>query len=193
MRSGMPTGCGSNCSRGCARNGSSRRRTGGPAGWWPRPFALRSWPGSPRSPRGWTPRPWAGCWRWWAGARTPREKRPVMSPAIPGSLLALIESMPGNLSLESMLTEIRKLQAARGVSLPARLFADVAPKVLAGWRARCAVESPSHLRRRSPDSAATLLAALGHERLREITDDLTELLIATVHRLDARWRKEVDG
>jgi TnpA family transposase len=25
--------------------------------------------------------------------------------------------------------------------------------VLAGWRARCAVESPSHLRRRSPDSA----------------------------------------
>ena len=78
-----------------------------------------------------------------------------------------------------------------GVSLPARLFTDVAPKVLAGWRARCAVESPSHLRRRSPDSAATLLAALVHERLREITRDLTELLIATVHRIDARAHKKV--
>jgi hypothetical protein len=109
----------------------------------------------------------------------------------PGSLLALIKSMPGNVSLESMLTEIRKLRAARGIGLPARLFADVAPKVLAGWRARCAVESPSHLRRRSPDSAATLLAALVHERLREITDDLTELLIATVHRIDARAHKKV--
>jgi hypothetical protein len=54
----------------------------------------------------------------------------------PGSLLALIKSMPGNVSLESMLTEIRKLRAARGVSLPPRLFADVAPKVLAGWCTR---------------------------------------------------------
>ncbi len=109
----------------------------------------------------------------------------------PGSLLALIKSMPGNVSLESMLTEIRKLRAARGIGLSARLFADVAPKVLAGWRARCAVESPSHLRRRSPDSAATLLAALVDERLREITDDLTELLIATVHRIDARPHTKV--
>src|SRR5882724_3015246 len=112
-------------------------------------------------------------------------------PEDPGSLLALIKSMPGNVSLESMLTEIRKLRAARGIGLPARLFADAAPKVLAGWRARCAIESPSHLRRRSAGSAATLLAALVHERLREITDDLTELLIATVHRIDARAHKKV--
>src|SRR6266700_1067689 len=109
----------------------------------------------------------------------------------PGSLLALIKSMPGNVSLESMLTEIRKLRAARGIGLPVRLFADVAPKVLASWRARAAVETPSHLRRRSADSAVTLLAALVHERRREITDDLTELLIATVHRIDARAHRKV--
>ena len=59
------------------------------------------------------------------------------------------------------------------------------------WRARCAVESPLHLRRRSADSAVTLLAALVHERRREITDDLTELLIATVHRIDARAHRKV--
>src|SRR6266851_137031 len=112
-------------------------------------------------------------------------------PEDPESVPALIKSMPGNVSLESMLTETRKLKAARGIGLPARLFSDVAPKVLAGWRARCAIESPSHLRRRSADSAATLLAALVHERLREITDDLTELLIATVHRIDARAHKKV--
>jgi hypothetical protein len=63
--------------------------------------------------------------------------------------------------------------------------------VLAGWRGRCAVESPSHLRRRSADAACTLLASYVHERTREITDELTELLIATVHRIDARAQKKV--
>ena len=107
------------------------------------------------------------------------------------SVLALIKSMPGNVSLESLKTERRKLLAAHAVGLPPRLFADVAPKVLASWRGRCAVESPSHLRRRSADAACTLLAAYVHERTREITDDLTELLIATVHRIDARAHKKV--
>lgn len=63
------------------------------------------------------------------------------------TMLGLIRSMPGNVSLESMMTEISKLEAVRAVGLPAGLFADVAPKVLDGWRARAAGEAPSHLRR----------------------------------------------
>jgi len=43
------------------------------------------------------------------------------------SVLALIKSVPGSVSLESMLTEIRKLRAVRAFGLPAGLFADVAP------------------------------------------------------------------
>jgi alkylated DNA nucleotide flippase Atl1 len=110
------------------------------------------------------------------------------------SVLTLIKAMPGNVSLDSMLTEIRKLNAIRAIGLPARLFADVAPKVLAGWRARAAVESPSHLRRRarsSPEAAVTLLAALLVEREREVTDSLVDLLIATVHRIGARAERKV--
>ena len=45
-----------------------------------------------------------------------------------------------------MLTEIRKLTAIRAIGLPAVLFADVAPKVVSGWRGagcgRAAVEAP---------------------------------------------------
>ena len=110
------------------------------------------------------------------------------------SVLALIKSVPGNVSLESMLTEIRKLTAIRAVGLPPGVFADVAPKVVSGWRARAAVESPSHLRRRlanSPQSAVTLLAALVAEREREVTDSLADLLIATVHRIGARAERKV--
>lgn len=82
----------------------------------------------------------------------------------------------------------------RAIGLPAGLFADVAPKVLAAWRARAVVESPSHLRRRarsSPAAAVTLLAALLVEREREVTDSLVDLLIATVHRIGARAEQKV--
>jgi hypothetical protein len=107
------------------------------------------------------------------------------------SVLALIKSVPGNVSLDSMLTEIRKLRAVRSVGLPGGLFADVAPRVVASWRARATVESPSHLRDHPEPLMLTLLAALLHTRLREITDTLVELLISTVHRIGARADKKV--
>lgn len=107
------------------------------------------------------------------------------------SVLSLVKAMPGNISLESMLREIRKLNAIRSIGLPPTLFADVAPKVLTSWRQRAAVESPSHLSRRSPASAVTLLSALPAEREREVTDSLVGLLIATVHRIGAHAERKV--
>jgi Domain of unknown function (DUF4158) len=107
------------------------------------------------------------------------------------ALLALIKSDPGNVSLESMLTEITKLLAVRAVGLPPGLFADVTPKVVAAWRARAAVEAPSHLRTHPEPLRLTLLAALLHVREREITDTLVDLLIATVHRINARAERKI--
>ncbi len=107
------------------------------------------------------------------------------------SLLGTIKEAPGNVSLETMLTEIDKLVAVRAIGLPADLFGDVAPKVVAAWRARGAVESPSHLRTHPMPLRLTLLAALLHERKREITDTLVDLLIATLHRISARAEKKV--
>ncbi len=107
------------------------------------------------------------------------------------SVLTLVKSDPGNVSLESMLTEIKKLRAVRAIELPAGLFSDVAPKVLAGWRSRAAVESPSHLRDHPVELRLTLLAALLHAREREITDTLVDLLISTVHRINARAGRRV--
>ena len=48
--------------------------------------------------------------------------------------LALIKSVPGNVSLESMLTEIGKLDAVRAVGLPDGLFSGIAPQVVAARR-----------------------------------------------------------
>ncbi len=106
-------------------------------------------------------------------------------------LLARIKQAPGNVSLETMLVEIDKLEAVRAVGLPEGLFADVAAKVVAGWRSRAAVESPSHLRSHPESVRWALLAALLHERHREITDTLVDLLNATVHRIGARAERRV--
>lgn len=102
-----------------------------------------------------------------------------------------IKEAQGNVSLETMLAEIDKPLAVRAVSLPPDLFIGVAPKVLAEWRARAAVESPSHLRTHPMPLRVTLLSALLHEREREITDTLVELLTSTVHRIGARAEKKV--
>ncbi len=79
-----------------------------------------------------------------------------------------------------MMTEIRKLTAVRSIELPPGLFADVAPKVLAAWRARAAVEAPSHMRTHPRELTVLLLAALIHEREREIADTLVELRMSVM-------------
>jgi Domain of unknown function (DUF4158) len=116
-------------------------------------------------------------------ADDPGEPREMTGPEV----WAAIRSDPGNVSLNTCKAERRKLDWIRAVGLPAGLFADIAPKIVTGWRDRVAVEAPSHLRSDHPDEGRwTLMAAYLHCREREITDGLAELLIATVHRINAR-------
>ncbi|MFI6517770.1 hypothetical protein ACIBF1_19590 [Spirillospora sp. NPDC050679] len=89
--------------------------------------------------------------------------------------------------------EVFKLRAIKAAGPPDGLFAGVAPKILASWRARAAAEAPSHLRFRPGDIKVTLPAAYLHCRGREITDTPVDLLIATAHRIDARAETEIAG
>ncbi len=107
------------------------------------------------------------------------------------AVLASMKADPGRVSLATMLGEIDKLQAARAIGLPADLFVDVVPKVVAAWRSRADAESPSHLRGHPAPTRLTLLAALVWRREREITDMLVELLISVVHLINARAEKRV--
>jgi hypothetical protein len=49
------------------------------------------------------------------------------------NVLALIKAAPGNVSLETMLVEISKLEAIRAIGLPADLFDGVDVRIVAGW------------------------------------------------------------
>ncbi len=87
--------------------------------------------------------------------------------------------------------EVAKLASITAIGLPGRLFAGIAPRVLAGWRARVTVEAPSHLRAHPDEIKFTLLAACLHCRQTEITDTLIDLLITIVHRINAHAEQKV--
>ncbi|MFE3785938.1 DUF4158 domain-containing protein [Amycolatopsis sp. NPDC059090] len=89
-------------------------------------------------------------------------------------VLVWVKSDPGRLSLNTMLDEIAKLETIRAIGLPGELLVWVASKIVTGWRARAAVQSPSHFRGFASTTWWVLLSALLVEREREITDTLVE-------------------
>jgi hypothetical protein len=107
------------------------------------------------------------------------------------NVLGMIKAAPGNVSLETMLVEISKLEAIRAIGLPGGLFRGIDARIVAGWRAPAAVESPVHLREHPQPTKLALLCALLYLREREVTDALAQLLISTVHRINARSEEKV--
>ncbi|MFJ1930471.1 MULTISPECIES: Tn3 family transposase [unclassified Streptomyces] len=108
------------------------------------------------------------------------------------ALLASLKRDPGAVGLDSLLTEITKLASVRKFGLPEGLFAGCSEKLVAAWRARAIKMYPSDFRDTTEDVRITLLAALGSSRQAEITDALVELLIALVHKINARAERRVE-
>ncbi len=108
-------------------------------------------------------------------------------------VLGELKADPGQISLDSLLAEVDKLERIRSLGLPAGLFAGAADPVLDAWRARAAQEYPSDLRERPRPVRLTLLAALCWARTAEITDGLVELLIGVVHKIGTRAENRVES
>jgi hypothetical protein len=110
-----------------------------------------------------------------------------------GRGLAELKADPGQVSLETLFAELGKLERIRTLGLPADLFARASEKLVAAWRSRAATEYPSDLRDRPRPVRLTLLACLCWMRAWEPTDALVELLIALVHKINARAERRVEG
>ncbi|MFJ3250848.1 DUF4158 domain-containing protein [Streptomyces sp. NPDC086782] len=108
------------------------------------------------------------------------------------ALLAALKRDPGAVGLDSLLTEITKLNDVRKLGLPDGLFTDCSEKLVAAWRARAIKMYPSDFRDTAEDVRITLLAALCSSRQAEITDALVALLVALVHKINARAERRVE-
>jgi len=116
------------------------------------------------------------------------EETPLGGPA----LLADLKADSGRVGLETLLAEIDKLERVRSIGLPGDLFSGVSEKVVAAWRARAGLSYPSDLRGSPRPIRLTLLATLCWARRAEITDSLVDLLIALVHKIDAKAERRVE-
>ncbi|MGH9071559.1 MAG: Tn3 family transposase, partial [Acidimicrobiales bacterium] len=119
--------------------------------------------------------------------------RPAVGEDGGTGLLAEIKADPAQLGLESFLSEVDKLVRLRALRLPLDLFAGSSDRIVDAWRARAAAEYPSDLATHPKEVRLTLLAALCHRRVTELTDSLIDLLIGLVHRVDTRAERRVEG
>jgi len=121
--------------------------------------------------------------------------RGLIAASVDGELdtgaLGVIKAPAGSVSLDTMLVEIAKLQAIRALEVPAGLMDGLDPGVVAAWCARAMVEAPSHLRRHADPTLFALLGALLVTREREVIDTLAQLLISTVHKINAHAEQKV--
>ena len=118
------------------------------------------------------------------------EKLPAVK--VKTSDFAFLKTDPGAVGLGSLLTEIEKLKLIRTVGLPADLFSETSQKLVKIYRQRAATESPYDIRRHKDAIRYSLMAAFCIQRSQEITDNLIELLIQIIHRLDSRAEKRIN-
>ena len=102
-----------------------------------------------------------------------------------------LKAEPGSVSLNSLLSELSKLELLKTINLPEKTFSHLSTPVIERYRIRVETETLSELRRHPTSIRLTLLAAFCWQRQYEITDTAVELLIQLVHRLEARAKKRV--
>jgi TnpA family transposase len=110
---------------------------------------------------------------------------------IPAVLMHL-RSCPGGPSVNSLQTELAKLDLVRKLGLPADLFSQARPHEVERYRQRVVVEAPYELRRHAEPFRMTALVAFAHLRGRSLTDSLVDLLIETIHHIGARAERKVE-
>ena len=85
-----------------------------------------------------------------------------------------------------------KLKRIRSLGLPTDLFQGISTKLVKTYRQRAATETPYLLRQHPTPIRYTLMAAFCIQRSQEITDNLIELLIQIIHRIDTRAVRRIN-
>lgn len=98
---------------------------------------------------------------------------------------------PGRLSQVTLFTELDKLKTLLALELPMNLFSKIPPKVLQKYRLRAISEDKTELQRHKNPIQYTLLATFFWLKIKELNDNLIELLITLIHKIDGRAEKKV--
>ena len=98
----------------------------------------------------------------------------------------------GNVSLESILEEVKKINRIAEIGLPSSLFKDIPHRILEKYKARIMSERPSEIRGHKDPIRYATLAIFCCVRSREIIDNLIDLLIQVIHKIGKRSENKVN-
>lgn len=104
---------------------------------------------------------------------------------------AVIRKDSGPVGLESVLSEVAKLEKIRNLKLPLDLFQKIPHKTIQSYHQRTLTEPLRELRRHPEATRQTLISAFCWIRSREIIDNLVDLIILVVHRISIRAENKV--
>jgi hypothetical protein len=102
-----------------------------------------------------------------------------------------LKSNPGRAGVDSILAEVGRLEKLQAIAIPRCLCQAVSTKVLQRYRQRVMTEKLSELKRHPTTTRHALLAIFCTVRRQEITDNVVELLLQIVHRIDTRAQNRV--
>lgn len=103
-----------------------------------------------------------------------------------------LRAAPGRVGLESILQEVKKARAIKELDIPTNLFDNLPHKTLKIYKQRISSESFTEIMKHPAPIKYTLLTAFFSTRMREITDNLIELLIHIIHKIGSRAARKVD-
>ncbi|MEM8860876.1 MAG: Tn3 family transposase [Chloroflexota bacterium] len=98
----------------------------------------------------------------------------------------------GVTNLEGVMSELEKLQLIQDIELPEELLKDVPQRVIQQYRRRVAAEPPREVRRHPDPLRYTLMSAFCISRSQEIKDNLIDLFIGVIKRMDDKAKKQVE-
>ena len=99
----------------------------------------------------------------------------------------------GGVSLKSLMAELSKLTTIQQMALPTGLFDPLCERIVERYRLRVATETLTELRQHPDPIRYTLLSAFCWLRSQESIDNIVELFMLLVHRLESRSRKRASA
>jgi TnpA family transposase len=97
----------------------------------------------------------------------------------------------GPASLKGLTAELSKLEILQNIGLPRDLLTHLCDSIVERYRLRVETETLTELRRHPDPIRYTLLATFCWSRLQEIIDNLVEMLLGMMQRLENRSKKRV--
>ncbi len=125
------------------------------------------------------------------GLRTQLDQLLIITPGESQSVFDQFKADPSGPGVNNFEKEITKLQALRDIGVSADILADIPFKVLQTLKQRAKNERVGEMRVHPDPIRYTLMACFIHVRTMEVTDDVVQMTLGVIRRIDTQTEKQL--